>query len=110
MLPLNHGMVGGGEGTSGVGWTFQPPTLLHYSMLSWSMGDFWTKFCVCPHCTWHDCFSDPTGCVGHGLASSESRHEPIERAVLKAWAAVRQRRVMTLVGSMPRLVRALLAA
>ena len=26
--------------------------------------------------TWHDCFSGTNGCEGHGLAGSESRHEP----------------------------------
>ena len=76
----------------------------------------------------------PTGCWGDGLASSESKHEPnwaclrsnvnldprhgwppstvaeLKNAVRQAWAAVRPGRVQTLVESMPRRVRALLAA
>ena len=45
-------------------------------------GDVWTLLCVrpgqlpAPYSTWHGSLFGPTRCWGHGLASSESRHEP----------------------------------
>ena len=87
-----------------------------------------------PHTAhWHNCFCGTTGCGGHGLASSVSRHEthsaclepngvwipdmddhhstmlPLRRAVLQAWFTVCPRRVRTLVESTPRHMHALLA-
>ena len=59
-------------------------TLLSHNMLPWETGYFWMKYCVCPgycrtlHSTGHDSFPGTTGFGGHGLASFESRHEPLE--------------------------------
>ena len=95
-----------------------------------------SKKCPDPSSTLHGSIFGPTGCWGHELASSESRHKPnwtclgsnisldprhgwppstvaeLNNAVRQAWAAVRSGtgRVRTLVESMPRHVKALLAA
>ena len=94
--------------------------------------------CPAPYCKWHGSLFGPTWCWGHGLASSESRHEPnwaclgsnvsldprhgwppFHRSWTKqccppgvgrqSWSAVQPGRVGTLVECMPRRVRALLA-
>ena len=54
--------------------------IVRYQMLPWATGVFGRNFvyvqCLAPYSMWHGSLFGPTGCWDHGLASSESRHEP----------------------------------
>ena len=56
--------------------TTEPTQLACWPVYHW-MGPSYKKIhAPTPYSTWHGSLFGPTGCWGHGLASSESRHEP----------------------------------